>query len=193
MSEHVMLIGMMGSGKSTTGSSLSRLMRRPFHDSDAEILLRTGLTVPEIFERHGEAAFRAEERVVLASALTSRPPSVIAVAGGAVFNPDSRRRIRQAGVVVWLRARPVTLVRRVGSGHGRPLLEHDPAGTLAQLDSFRRPVYSSIADVVVDVDHKSRLAVVEAVLRGARSWLEERSLMLGEEARRLRVVEKAWP
>lgn len=193
MGEHVLLIGMMGAGKTTTGLAVARLMRRPFHDSDAEILARTGLTVPEIFERHGEAAFRAEERGVLASALSSGRPSVIAVAGGAIFHPDSRQRVRQGGVVVWLRARPRTLANRVGSGAGRPLLEHDPAETMARLDSYRRPVYRSLADVVVDVDGRSRQAVAETAWRCAVGWLAARSELLGDEARRLRVVDRAWP
>ncbi|MGO9559096.1 MAG: shikimate kinase [Acidimicrobiales bacterium] len=175
MPEHVLVIGMMGAGKTTVGRAVATAMRRPFHDSDAEILLRTGLTVPEIFATKGEPAFRGEERAVLAAALTSPVPSVIAVAGGAVFNPDSRRRMRAGGVVVWLRARPQTLAGRVGGGIGRPLLEHDPEGTIARLDALRRPVYRSLADVAVDVDGVAPSGVAERVTRLARVWLDERS------------------
>ena len=176
MRDHLLVIGMMGAGKTTIGRQVARAMRRPFHDSDEEILRRTGHTVPEIFATRGEAAFRAEERAVLATALASPVPSVIAVAGGAVFDPDSRRRIRRGGVTVWLRARPSTLAGRVGAGRGRPLLEHDPRGTLARLDAMRRPVYQSLADVVVDVDGVVPSLVVDRVRQRASCWLAERDL-----------------
>ncbi|MGO9197702.1 MAG: shikimate kinase [Acidimicrobiales bacterium] len=175
MPEHVLVIGMMGAGKTTVGQAVASAMRRPFRDSDEEILAKTGMSVPEIFSARGEPAFRAEERAVLAFALSSPVPSVIAVAGGAVFNPDSRRRIRNGGVVVWLRARPPTLAGRVGGGSGRPLLERDPVGSIARLDAMRRPVYRSLADLTVDVDGLAPGRVAERVTRLARSWLDERS------------------
>lgn len=174
MDEHVLLIGMMGAGKTTVGSAVARRMRRPFHDSDAEIIARTGMTVPEIFASRGEPAFRAEERSVLARAIASPVPSVIAVAGGAVFDPDSRRRVRHAGVVVWLRATPATLAGRVGSGAGRPLLSGNPAAAISRLDEARRPVYRDLADVVVDVDGPDPWAVTDRVMRLAAGWLEAR-------------------
>jgi shikimate kinase len=172
--DHVLMIGMMGSGKTTVGREVACLMWRPFHDSDEEILTKTGMTVPEIFDRRGEAAFRAEEKAVLGRALASGVPSVIAVAGGAVFDPDSRRRIRTGGVVVWLDARPDILATRVGSGEGRPLLEHDPAGTIARLDAMRRPVYRQLADVIVRSDGAGPRLVASRVRRAADAWLEER-------------------
>jgi shikimate kinase len=171
MSDHVLLIGMMGSGKSTTGRLLAGRLGRVFHDSDTEILSKTGMTVPEIFRRRGEAAFRAEERAVLASALASEVPAVIAVAGGAVLDPDSRRRIRQSGAVIWLRAAPHELARRLPSGVGRPLLEHDPAGTLRLLDARRRPVYCSLANAVIDVDWIGASVAADRAQRLANSLL----------------------
>lgn len=165
---------MMGAGKSTVGASVARRLRRPFHDSDAEVLGRTGMTVPEIFAARGEPAFRAEERAVLAAALSGGVPSVIAVAGGAVLDPDSRRRMRAGGVVVWLRARPRTLAARVGSGAGRPLLEADPAGTLLRLDAKRRPVYRQLADATIDVDDLWPAVVAERVARLATALLADR-------------------
>jgi shikimate kinase len=172
MTEHVLLVGMMGSGKTTTGRLVARLLGRPFRDSDDEILARTGYTVPEIFKLKGEAAFRAEEKGVLASALSSEVPSVIAVAGGAVFDPESRRKVRAGGPVIWLRAPPGTLADRVGPGNGRPLLENDPRGTLARLDAARRPVYQELADAVVDVNGIPPALVAERVARAARECLE---------------------
>lgn len=173
-----MLIGMMGAGKSTTGKRVARLLGRRFYDSDQEILTRTGMTVPEIFRVHGEAAFRAQERAVLAGALTSGVPAVIAVAGGAVFDPDSRRRMRASGVIIWLRATPHTLRRRVGSGVGRPLLDEDPAGTLYRLDALRRPLYQALADDHIDVDGVTPGVVAERVARLARERLEARRTVM---------------
>lgn len=172
MPENLLLIGMMGAGKTTVGRGVAAWLRRPFHDSDEEVLARAGLSVPEIFASRGEPAFRAEEKAVLATALSLHRPAVVAVAGGAVFDPDSRRRMRAAGAIIWLRARPDTLARRVGSGAGRPLLEHDPAGTIARLYAARRPVYAALADGVVEVDSLPPVAVVERVARLGRHLLE---------------------
>ncbi|MGH9292310.1 MAG: shikimate kinase [Acidimicrobiales bacterium] len=174
MAEHVLLVGMMGAGKTTIGRIVAGRLRRPFWDSDAEVVARTGRTVPEIFAERGEAAFRAEERMALALGLCRAVPSVIAVAGGAVFDPDSRRRMRVAGMTVWLRAAPPTLAVRVGSGQGRPLLGGSPAEVLQRLDAFRRPVYQHMADAVVDVDGCVPHQIAERVGRLARDYLEGR-------------------
>ena len=163
-----MLVGMMGSGKTTVGRLLARRLGWRHLDSDSQVEAMTGMTVPEIFAARGEAAFRAEESKALARAATSDVPVVVSVAGGAVLNPDNRRLIRQAGTVVWLRARPDTLARRVGRGDGRPLLEGDAAGNLARLDRQRRPVYARLADIVVDVDRLGPPQVAERVLARLR-------------------------
>ena len=182
MGDHVLLVGMMGAGKTTVGLPLAALMRRPFHDSDAEIHAWTGKSVPEIFASRGEAAFRAEERAVLARALCSDVPAVVAVAGGAVFDPDSRRRMRRGGVIVWLRARPDTLARRVGRGEGRPLLQVDPSGTLARLDSVRRPLYRSLSDVRVDVDGLSPEEIALRTLRAVNCLFSRREAFRPESS-----------
>ena len=143
---------MMGSGKTTVGRALAARLGWEYVDSDEQVQAATGRTVPEIFASEGEAAFRAQEKRALAEALASDRPAVVGVAGGAVLDPDNRRRLRGSGLVVWLRARIDTLARRVGDGEGRPLLEHDPEGTLRRLGEERRPFYEELADVVVDVD-----------------------------------------
>ena len=168
----VLLIGMMGAGKSTVGGLLADRLGWPYWDSDEQVQAHTGLTVPEIFAASGEAAFRAEEALALAEATTGDGPAVLSVAGGAVLDPDNRQRIRRAGLVVWLRASVDTLARRVGSGAGRPLLGDDPAANLARLLLERQPLYEQLADVVVDVDEldpEQAVSRIQAALADAGS------------------------
>lgn len=162
--ERLLLIGMMGAGKSTVGHLVAGLLGWPYLDSDDEIRRRTGRTVPEIWHSDGEAAFRAQESAVLAEATSGTEPVVVAVAGGAVLDPANRERIVGTGLVVWLRARPETLAARVGDGAGRPLLDDDPATALLALDQARRPVYQDLADVSVDVDNRTPTEVADLVV-----------------------------
>lgn len=161
---HVLLVGMMGVGKTTVGRLLAERLGRPHLDSDAQVQAATGRTVPEILETDGEAAFRAEEAAALRAAVIVEEPHVVSVAGGAVLDPSNRELLRQRGTVVWLRAEVDTMARRVGDGSGRPLLEGDPAGNLARLDVVRRPLYEELADVVVDVDDVPPAEAVERIL-----------------------------
>jgi len=163
----VLLIGMMGAGKTTVGRLVAEALGCPYLDSDAEVERTTGRSVPELFATDGEAAFRAAESAVLADALGRPGPCVVSVAGGAVLDPDNRSLLRGAGVVVWLRARPATLAARVGAGAGRPLLGSDPAAALARLEAERRPFYAELADVVVDVDDLEAGEAAERVLAAA--------------------------
>jgi 3-dehydroquinate synthase len=162
--ERLLLVGMMGAGKTTTGLGLARRLGWRYLDSDGEVEADTGKTVPELFAEPGEAAFRRAEARALAEAVAGSEPVVVSVAGGAVLDPANRQLLRQAGTVVWLRARPETLAARVGDGHGRPLLDDDPAAALVRLDAVRRPLYAEVADVVVDVDELDADQVEEAVL-----------------------------
>ena len=147
---HIVLIGMMGAGKTTVGSRLARALDRPFVDSDVQVERRTARTVREIFETDGEAAYRVVEAEALAEALASEEPSVIAAAGGTILDPNNRRRMRECGTVVFLEAEPGDLVGRVGGQDHRPLLGDDPAGVLEQMDHDRRALYEETAHLVVD-------------------------------------------
>jgi shikimate kinase len=158
------LIGMMGAGKTTVGSRLARALDRPFVDSDVQVEQRTARTVREIFETDGEAAYRLIEAEVLAEALGSEEPAVIAAAGGTILDPANRQRMKDFGTVVFLEADPGALVSRVGGQDHRPLLRDDPAGVLRQMDEVRRPLYESTADVVVDVSDLGPDDVVQQIL-----------------------------
>lgn len=162
---------MMGSGKTTTGQEAARRLGWAFCDSDHQVEARTGRTVEEIWLAEGEQGFRHLEAEALGAALsaTAERPAVIAAAGGTVLDARNRALLCSHPPVVWLRARPETLARRVGSGEGRPLLADDPAATLVRLDAERRPCYEEVATDVIDVDDLTPAEVVERVVAVARS------------------------
>jgi shikimate kinase len=160
----ILLVGMMGSGKSTVGRLLADRLGWAYRDSDADVEAATGRSVPEIFERDGEQAFRRAEAEALARACQLGTPVVVSAAGGSVLASDNRRLLAQSGLVVWLRARPETNARRVGDGAGRPLLGDDPAGAMTRLFAERAPFYGEVADLVIDVDRLSPKEVVARIL-----------------------------
>ena len=139
MTPRILLVGMMGAGKTTTGQLVADRLGWGYRDSDADVEAATGLTVPELFDRDGEAAFRKAEADVLSHACAHGGPTVVSVAGGAVLSAENRRLISASGTVVWLRARPATLAGRVGDGAGRPLLGEDPAESMERLNAVRAP------------------------------------------------------
>jgi len=163
---HLVLVGMMGVGKSTVGRMVAERLQRPLFDSDEMIEARTGRTVRAIFEAEGEPAFRALETEVLIEALRRPEPSVIAAAGGVVMRPENREALKADDVrVVWLSATPDVLVERVRNGSHRPLLDQDPEATLRKMYTDREPLYREVADAIVHVDRRSIGEVADAVLR----------------------------
>ena len=173
--DHVVLVGMMGVGKTSVGERLASQFGFPFVDSDRQVEARTGRTVREIFEAEGEAAFRSEERAALEGALESSTPSVIAAAGGSVTEASVRDLLRglvdRGGHVVWLRTDPAQLAERVAGADHRPLLADDPEGTLERLSREREGLYRSVADIVVDEQRGARRLDVEQVASVVRSRL----------------------
>lgn len=151
----ILLVGMMGAGKTTVGRLVAAKLGWAYVDSDAEVEQATGRGVAEIFATDGEAAFRDAEDEALRRACRGPESVVVSVAGGAVLRPANRALIRQAGLVAWLRADPATLAVRVGDGTGRPLLGDDPLAALTALDAVRRPLYEAVADLTIDVDDLS--------------------------------------
>ncbi|MDQ3570790.1 MAG: shikimate kinase [Actinomycetota bacterium] len=165
----ILLVGMMGSGKTTVGRSLATRLGYPYLDSDEQVERRTGHTVREIFEVQGEAAFRQEEKRALAEALSIDGPVVVSVAGGAVLDADNRRRLQEAGLVVWLKAGVATLAERVVGAQHRPLLGDDPLHSLTRLNLRRRPLYEELADLVIDVEQLTPEEVTEQIVQRVRS------------------------
>ena len=167
---HVMLVGMMGAGKTTIGAECARRLARAFVDTDELIEATAGRTIAEIFSAEGEAGFRVMERAVVADVCASPVPLVIAVGGGAMLDPENRRLAGTKATVVWLRAGPRELAQRVAAqaaeaGGERPLLATaDPVAMIERLTSLRADAYDAVADVVVDTDDRSIAAVADAVL-----------------------------
>jgi len=163
----VVLVGMMGSGKSSIGRRLAGRLAIPFVDADAEIEAAASMTIAEIFEAHGEPYFRAGEARVIAR-LLEHGPQVLATGGGAFMNRDTRAAIRLKGVSIWLKAELEVLVKRIKRRGDRPLLKNDdPAATLTALIAERYPVYAE-ADLTVlsrDVPHDTIVDEIVAALR----------------------------
>jgi shikimate kinase len=172
----VLLVGMMGAGKSVVGRLVASRLGWPQVDSDDRIQQKTGRTVAQIFSERGEAAFRAEEAQVLAEAIAQEGPLVVSVAGGAVLAAENRRLLCEGGVVVWLRAELATLARRVAAGSHRPLIAGDPLGRLTLLYAERRPLYQDLADVVIDVDHLNPSEVADKVVAAFHAARDEAQL-----------------
>jgi shikimate kinase len=161
----VFLVGPMGSGKTAVGRHLARVLRLPFHDSDAEIERRTGVDIPFIFEKEGEAGFRQREREAI-EALTALEGIVLATGGGAVLLPENRRLLSERGCVVYLETSVAQQAERVRYGRKRPLLASGDAATrLSHLMDARAPLYGEVADIVVATDGRRVNNVAEQVLR----------------------------
>jgi len=161
----------MAVGKTSIGRRLAASRGWEFFDSDRQVETMTGRTVAEIWRTDGEAAFRRLEAQVLADALASTTPRVIAAAGGTVLDEANRRLIRQHHPVVWLRGQPALLATRLGAATHRPLLDADPAGALERLYAVRRPLYEEVADIAVDVDDLTPdqvVACIDAALEHGR-------------------------
>lgn len=166
----VVLIGMMGAGKSTIGLRAAGLLDVPFYDADKEIEKAADMTIPEIFETFGEAHFRDGERRVIARLLDGRP-SVIATGGGAFMDTETRNLIAENALSVWLRAEEPLLWSRVSRRSSRPLLQtENPRQTLNNLIADRYPVYAE-ADLVVDSKDVSKEAMAGALVAAVRERL----------------------
>jgi shikimate kinase len=162
---NIFLVGPMGSGKSAVGRQLAQRLGLEFIDSDEEIEARTGVDIPYIFEKEGEAGFRAREAEVI-DELTQRQGVLVATGGGAILDPGSRDRLRARGRVVYLRTSVDQQLARTRRGNDRPLLNNpDPRGTLVRLFGQRSPLYAEVAEITVDTDGRKVKTVVDQICR----------------------------
>ncbi len=173
----VVLVGLMGVGKTSIGRRLAARLGLPFRDADAEIELAAGCSIPEIFERFGEREFREGERRVIRRLLAGEP-LVLATGGGAYMDRDTRATIRREAVSVWMRAKLSTLLRRVSGRTNRPLLNgRNPAEVLEKLITERHPFYAE-ADIVVDCSDEPPDSTTTKVFTAIENWRPARRLSL---------------
>ncbi len=170
----IVLVGLMGAGKSAIGRRLATRLGLKFVDADAEIEMAAGCSIADIFEIHGEPAFREGERRVVAR-LLKEPPHVLATGGGAFMDAETRERIRERGVSVWLRADIELLLSRVSRRDDRPLLKQgDKREILAALITERYPVYAE-ADITVDSEDVPHDRMVDKIITALNQHLRGRT------------------
>jgi shikimate kinase len=166
VAQSVVLVGMMGAGKTSVAGVLAARLGCRALDTDHIVEEEAGMSVPALFAARGERAFRDAESSAIESLVLLPSPTVVSVGGGAVLRERNRKALRRLGLVVWLRARPATLVARVGSADGRPVLGRENSElekTMEKLVAERRPFYEKVADIVVDVDTLSPEQVADVV------------------------------
>jgi shikimate kinase len=170
LSRTLVLVGLMGAGKTSIGRRVAARLGLEFRDADAEIESAAGQTVSEIFQSRGEAEFRRGERQVIGRLLQG-PVHILATGGGAFMDAETRAAIKQHGLSLWLRADLDTLVERTSRRNTRPLLEHgDRRQILKSLIDSRYPTYA-LADLAVDSGHSGHEATVDVVLRAVAEHL----------------------
>jgi shikimate kinase len=168
MTERILLIGMMGVGKTTVGHALANRLGWPYLDSDEQVLTATGRTVKQISEEDGPDILHRFEDEALAAALRSSVSAVIGVAGGAILVEANRTMLKSEQHVIWLRASLETLAARVGTKGDRPYFDEDPTRTIRQLYGVRRPLYAEVATDTIDVDESTPEEIVERILTTVR-------------------------
>jgi shikimate kinase len=169
----VVLVGMMGSGKTTVGRILAQNLEVDFFDTDELIVASSRMTVAEIFESHGEAEFRRREAETLSNLVSAPGRCVVAVGGGAILDDGNRAVMGGWATVVWLRTGVETLSERVGSGEGRPLLAGGATESLRRIADSRAGLYESAADVIVDTDGSAPDEVARAVAEAIDSQVRD--------------------
>jgi shikimate kinase/3-dehydroquinate synthase len=164
VSRNIYLVGLMGSGKTTIGRALAKKLGLRFVDSDHEIEVRTGATIPLIFEIEGEASFRQREAEVIRD-LTQCEGIVLATGGGAILDAGSRERLKGTGTVIWLRASVSSILARTSHDRNRPLLQTaDPRQKLEQLSTEREPLYRELANMTVDTGRPHLSSLVQLII-----------------------------
>lgn len=169
----IVLVGLMGAGKTSIGRRLAEKLDLPFVDADVEIEKAAGKSIPDIFAEHGEAHFRDGERRVIAR-LLENGKQILATGGGAFMNEETRKAIKAHSVSIWLKADLDVLLKRVAKRGGRPLLENrDPAEVLQNLINIRYPVYAE-ADITVESQDVQHTQMVNAVIEALAKWQQQK-------------------
>ncbi len=166
-SPRILLIGMMGSGKSSVGRALSRRTGWPFVDNDTLVESVTGMTARQLLEARGARGMREAEADALVAGTRLDPPAIVAIAAGTILDAGQRALIAGAGFVAWLRAPASVLADRAAGAAHRPWLEDDPRGWFERAAAERDPLYASVADVEVDTAVTPPAEAAEAILRAA--------------------------
>jgi len=162
--QNLFLVGPMGAGKSAVGRQLAKALHMSFFDSDDEIELRTGVDIPFIFDKEGEAGFRKREAKVI-DELSGREGIVLATGGGAIMDARNRSHLGARGFVVYLHTSVEQQVRRTLKGRERPMLANgDSHEILERLMNLRDPLYREIADLIVETDGRRVKAVADEIL-----------------------------
>ena len=170
--QFIVLIGLMGAGKSNLGRRLAAATGLPFKDSDTEVEVAAGCSIEEIFERYGEEEFRDGEKRVIARLFAGKP-SIIATGGGSFMNGETRSLVKDKGISIWLRADLDLLDRRTQNRQNRPLLRHgNGRETLGQLIEERYPIYAH-ADIIVDVTDEPAPESTERIMDALRNYGEQ--------------------
>jgi shikimate kinase len=173
--ERIVLVGLMGSGKTTIGSELAERLGWPFVDSDVQLRESTGRTAREIRAAQGTAALHAAEARALLDALAAPGPRVIGAAASVIEDASAREALAGPAVIaVWLRAAPAVLAERFASAAHRPIYGPDPEAVARDQARVRNPLFASINPIAVDVDHRSPPEIVEAALAAVRERLRKR-------------------
>lgn len=171
----LVMVGMMGAGKSSVGRRLANRLGMAFVDADSEIELAANASIPEIFEQHGEAYFRDGERRVIQRLLDGRP-KVLATGGGAFIQPETRAAIQATAISIWLNADRELLLSRVKRRSNRPLLKtEDPAATIDKLIAERYPVYAE-ADIQVQSRDVAHDVVIDDILEALAEFLDREAV-----------------
>lgn len=163
--DRIVLVGMMGCGKTTVGGILAKRLGWPFHDNDALLRQMFAATPRLLLEAGGEAAMHAAELTALSAALAMPTPSVVAAAGGTILDPAARSDVAHSGLVVWLRIRATTVQARSARGDHRPWPDDDRAAWIGRAVDERHGLYADVADLTLDADDASPAAVAERILR----------------------------
>ena len=168
--EHVILIGFMGSGKSTVGFRLSYKLKKCLIDTDKLIEQREGMSISDMFARKGEGYFRQKETECLNSLFHELGSRIISLGGGTPIREENREIIKKLGKVIYLQASPDTIYRRVKHDTSRPLLQcEDPMARIEALLKERNPIYESVADIIIKVDDKEMKEVVQEIVEAVQN------------------------